>query len=130
LLLPLQVYLAVLGMLARRFPPRILAGADRLPVSESLLAGTMVIALVYAWTAEVLGEMALITATFLAGILVADSSLRHLLKSGVHRLVYGFFVPILFVNIGLHANIKGLRGPLLWLTLVIVLIPVVYNDAH
>jgi len=125
LLVRLVLYLAVFGLVGRLILPRVLVWLDRLPVSESLLAGTVIIALFYAWAAEVLGGIALITGAFLAGILVAGSHLRHRVESGVHALAYGFFVPLFFVNIGLHANIWGLNGPLLWLTLVITLVAIV-----
>jgi Kef-type K+ transport system membrane component KefB len=62
--------------------------------------------------AEVVGGIAVITGTFLAGILLASSPLRHDIEEGMHRLTYSFFVSIFFVNIGLHANVRELGGSL------------------
>ena len=112
LLARMLIYLAVFSLVGWLLLPRLLALADRWWVSEGLLAATVVIVLFYAWGAEAVGGIALITGAFLAGIFLAGSPFRHRIEEGMHTLAYSFFVPIFFVNIGLHANIWELTGEL------------------
>lgn len=108
----------------------ILPGASRrvqtLPVSQGLIAFTMVTVLVYGWAAEELGGMAAITGAFLAGLVFARSPVKERIESGVVTLAYGLFVPIFFINVGLIANMRALlAGGAFWLFVVMTLIAVV-----
>lgn len=105
--------------------PRFLETVDRLPISQGLLAAAVVLALVYAWSAEVIGQVAMITGSFMAGLFVARSSVHHRVAEGISALTYGFFVPIFFVNIGLHVNIWQLKGNLILITLLITAIAII-----
>jgi Kef-type K+ transport system membrane component KefB len=97
-----------------------------LPVSEPLLAAALVAALLYAVGAEVIGGVAAITGSYLAGVILGQISLKHQLEEKTRTLVYALFVPIFFVDIGLRANlIEAFRGPLWLYGIGIVLIAVV-----
>jgi Kef-type K+ transport system membrane component KefB len=71
-----------------------------------LVAFTFVTILIYAWTAEVWGNLAAITGAFLAGVFLARSPLKDQIQTGVSTLAYSVFVPIFFTNIGLSANAR------------------------
>lgn len=111
-----------LAPLAQRFT----AMFSRFPVSEPLVAGALVVMLVYSWAAEYLGGVAAITGAYLAGIILAQGALRHALEDKSKVIVYGFFVPVFFVDIGLRANLReALSGPMVWVGIAIVLIAIV-----
>jgi Kef-type K+ transport system membrane component KefB len=104
--------------------PRLSRLVDRLPISQGLIAFTFVLALFYAWAAEVLGGMAAITGAFLAGLLFARSPVKARLEQGMVALAYGVFVPIFFVNVGLTANARTITPETIWLLVVMVLVAV------
>jgi Kef-type K+ transport system membrane component KefB len=77
--------------------------------------------LTYGIAAEVLGGMAAITGSFLAGLMFARSHEKERIEPGVHAMAYGLFVPIFLVNIGLSVNLRSLDMSTLWLTLAVIL---------
>lgn len=105
--------------------PRLCRCADRLPVSQGLVAFAFITMLLYAWVAEVLGGMTAIIGAFMAGLFLARSPLRKRIESGFLPLVYGVFVPIFFINVGLSADVrqlvKGGLGLLVAMCVVIIL---------
>jgi Kef-type K+ transport system membrane component KefB len=116
----------VVGILAGLwFIPRLAYLVNRLPISQGLIAGTIVACLLYAWAAEILGGMAAITGAFLVGLFLARTPFREVIQDGMAVLAYGFFVPIFFVNIGLEVNMRALGSNLLLFTAVIVVIAVI-----
>jgi Kef-type K+ transport system membrane component KefB len=86
--------------------PLIIRRVRNLPISQSLLTLAIIIMFGYGLAAELVGGMAAITGTFLAGLLFARSPEKVTLEPRVHAIAYGFFVPIFFVNIGLEVDIK------------------------
>jgi Kef-type K+ transport system membrane component KefB len=111
------LYLGIAAALGMALIPRLSQRIDRLPISQGLLAFVVVVTLFYAWAAEILGGMAAITGSFLAGLMFARSPLKERIESGISSLAYSFFVPIFFVNVGLAANARLLSGDSLWLLL-------------
>lgn len=85
---------------------------ERMPVTQGLLAGVLMVGLLYAWAAEWIGNVAAITGTYLCGVLLAQTDMRHAIEEKLHTLTYAFFVPVFFVNIGLHANARPIFAPL------------------
>jgi Kef-type K+ transport system membrane component KefB len=67
----------------------------------------------------------MITGSFMAGVFAGRSPLRHRIVEGISALTYGLFVPIFFVNIGLHANLRELSGDLFLLTAIITIVAIV-----
>jgi len=108
----MAIYLLVAIWFGVRLIPRLSHLVDRLPISEGLMALTVILTLLYAWSAEALGGMATITGAFLAGLLFGRTRFRHHIESGMHTLAYAFLVPVFFVSIGLEADIKavGVEG--------------------
>lgn len=125
LLLRVVLFLLVFSLVGWFFVPRLLERVDRLPVSQGLLAASIVLAMFYAWSAEVIGGVAMITGSFLAGVFAGRSSVHHRILEGISAVTYGFFVPIFFVNIGLHANIWELDSAMVWITILLTLVAVV-----
>ncbi len=104
----MAAFFVIAWKLGERFLGRLLAWANRLPISESLLAFAIVTMLVYAWVAEAGGRVAAITGAFLAGLLMARTPFRVRIERGVSGLAYGFFVPMFFINIGLETDLSVL----------------------
>lgn len=104
--------------------PKASIWVDRLPISKGLIAFAFVVALLYAWFAEVAGSMAAITGAFLAGLMLSRSRVKERIESGITTLAYAVFVPIFFVNVGLSANARELTAQtgLLFLVMTIVAI--------
>lgn len=105
--------------------PRLAGMARRLPISAGLLSFAVATMFLYAWAAEFIGGVALITGAFLAGVLLGRTTFRHGLEEGMHGLAYGFFVPLFFVSIGLQANARSLGLGTLLFALVISAVAVV-----
>lgn len=95
-----------------------------LPISQGVLTFAIVILLIYAIAAEVVGNMAAITGTFLAGLMFARSPEKERIERGMSSISYGLFVPIFFVNIGLSVNARQLDVNILLLMLGITFVAI------
>ncbi len=115
----------VIGIALSPIVKRFIAWFSKLPVSQPLVAASVVVALFYAFAAEQWGGVAAITGSYLAGIILASGSWKHELEEKSQVLVYSLFVPIFFVDIGLRANLReALTGNLIWIALAIVLVAI------
>ena len=101
--LRMAAYFAIAIAAGRLLSP-VLRWAGRLPVTQAMLAASVVIALVYAWAAEYAGGVAAITGAYVAGVLLAQTPFKWQIDAGVHPLTYSIFVPIFFIGIGLQAT--------------------------
>lgn len=119
------LFAAVFGVLGWFLVPPFLDKLDSLPISQGVLAGAVVLALLFAWAAEVVGGVALITGSFMAGVFAGRAAVHERVFEGVSALTYGFLVPIFFVNIGLHANIWALDGSLILVTILLTLVAII-----
>ena len=97
--------------------PRLSRRISRLPISQGVLTFALVIMLLYGIAAELIGNMAAITGTFLAGLMFARNPEKERIERGMSALSYGLFVPIFFVNIGLSVNARQLDAGILILML-------------
>ncbi|MBI4570666.1 MAG: cation:proton antiporter [Chloroflexi bacterium] len=79
-------------------------------MSEGVLAMAVVVTLIAAWFAEYVGEVALITGAFLAGLFLRRTEAHRLIDDRMRAVGYGFFVPVFFVGVGLSADAGGLEG--------------------
>ncbi len=91
----------------------------RLPISQGTLAFAIIMLLGYGLAAELVGQMAAIIGTFLAGLMFARTTEKNVIEQGMNSLAYGLFVPIFFVNIGLTVDIGSLPFSALWLILAV-----------
>jgi Na+:H+ antiporter len=125
IILEMLLYLVAATILGMFLLPTLSRVVKNLPLSQGLIAFTIVIILLFGWTAEELGNMAAITGSFLAGLSFARSPVKERIESGILPLAYGFFVPIFFVNVGLTANAHELAGGSLWLFLSMIAVAIV-----
>jgi Kef-type K+ transport system membrane component KefB len=117
-------YLLVAGLIGYTVIPRLTPLVERLPVSQSLLAFSIVGMLVFAWASEAIGGMAAITGAFIAGLFFARTPAVREIEHGISALAYGFFVPIFFVNIGLEADLRAVSGGAWVFTLVLTVVAI------
>lgn len=110
-----------LGRAARRLVRRF----ARQPVSEGLLAGALVMTFAFGWLAEALGGVAAITGAFIAGVFLGRTEMGHEIESRVKIVVYGMFLPIFLVDIGLRADARSALGGTLGLAFAVVAVAVV-----
>ncbi len=97
--------------------PAITRVISRLPISQGVLTLAIIILLVYGLAAELVGGMAAITGTFLAGMMFGRTPEKGKIEEGLRALAYAFFVPIFFVNIGLSVDLHAINLTVLWLFL-------------
>jgi len=119
------VYLLVAVALGFFLIPRLTGWVVRLPITQGLMSFVIVVALVYAWAAEVLGGIAAITGAFLVGLAFARLPLKQEIEHSFSALTYGFFVPLFFVSIGLEADARAVTGSGLLFGLALILVAVV-----
>ena len=124
-LVRMAAYLMAAIVLGFWLIPALLRRIERLPISHGLVSFTIVLALLFAWSAEALGGVAAITGAFIAGLAVARSPLRQQVEHNLSGLTYGFFVPLFFVSIGLGANAREVTGPALLFAAVLIIIAIV-----
>jgi Kef-type K+ transport system membrane component KefB len=104
--------------------PKLVRITRSLPISQGVLSLAIIILLFYGVAAEVVGGMAAITGSFLAGLMFARCEEKERLEQGISALAYGLFVPIFFVSIGLAVNVRDLEGEALLLTAVIIVVAI------
>tara|TARA_B100002003_G_C13979773_1_gene473856 strand:- start:110 stop:904 length:795 start_codon:yes stop_codon:yes gene_type:complete len=105
--------------------PRLTNWIDGLRINQGIYLYTLVVALVYAWTAEVIGGIAAITGAFLAGLFLGRTVQKDRIIEGISTIAYSLFVPVFFANIGLHANARNITGELIWVTSAIIIVAII-----
>jgi Kef-type K+ transport system membrane component KefB len=119
------VYLVAAAFIGIKLIPWLAIRVERLPISQGLIAFALVVCLLYAWSAEVVGGMAAITGAFLIGLFLGRTPFKKRFDAGISSLAYGFFVPVFFINIGLNADLTAILGNGLGLALVITVVAVI-----
>lgn len=104
--------------------PRVVRLTSKLPISQGLTTLALVILLSYGLAAELIGGMAAITGTFMAGLMFSRTPEKSVIETNLHSLSYAFFVPIFFVSIGLNVNMRQLGWDSLWIFLVVSFIAI------
>ncbi len=105
--------------------PRIAHQVSRLPISQGVLSLAVVVMLVYGIGAELIGGMAAITGTFIAGLMFSRSPEKNRFEPGLLALSYGLFVPIFFISIGISVNLREIQISALWLLIVVAIAAVI-----
>jgi Kef-type K+ transport system membrane component KefB len=124
ILLRMVVFLVASAAFGLYVLPKLVRITRTLPISQGVLSLAMVILLFYGVAAEVVGGMAAITGSFIAGLMFARCEEKERLEQGVSALAYGLLVPIFFVSIGLEVNVRDLQAEVLLLTGVIIVIAI------
>ncbi|MBI5305056.1 MAG: cation:proton antiporter [Chloroflexi bacterium] len=122
--LRMGAFLGIAILLGILLIPRLAHWVEELPISEGVMALVVIVTLLFAWSAEVVGEIAAITGAFLAGVFFARTSVRHTIERGMHTLTYAFFVPIFLISIGLKANARTLGIEGLFFAAVIIIVAI------
>jgi Kef-type K+ transport system membrane component KefB len=101
--------------LLSRWLPKLLALEARIGLIFALV-------LLYAWSAQELGNVAAITGAYMAGILVSRTEMRDWVHDGLSKMGYSFFVPLFFVYAGIQANFRVMLQvpPLLLIGFVVI----------
>jgi len=128
-LLGMIAYLAFAILAGFFLLPRLAIFVERLPISQGTIAFAVIVMLLYAWAAEVIGGMAAITGAFLVGLFLARTPFRERIERGVATMAYGFFVPIFFVNIGLAINMRQVGVDALFFAAIITLVAIISKIA-
>lgn len=118
------LFLILAFLLARWFLPRAVTWVQGLPVSEGLMALTLVATLALAGAAEALGGLAAITGAFLAGLGLGSHPARHAIVERMRPAAYGFFVPLFLVGVGLRADLRTMSWEAALFTLALILVAV------
>lgn len=90
--------------------PTLARWSAKAPMSEGALATAVVVALLYAWSADYIGHVAAITGAFLAGLFLRQTDVHTLIEDKVRALSFGFLAPVFFVSVGLTADAGGLEA--------------------
>jgi len=106
IVLRMVIFLSIATAFGLWVLPRLARWVERLSISQGVLVFALVILLVYGLAAELVGQMAAIIGTFLAGLMFARTPEKSIIEPGITALAYGFFVPIFFINIGLSVNLR------------------------
>jgi Kef-type K+ transport system membrane component KefB len=123
-LLGMVVFLTIAVLFGLYVLPRLARAVSRLPISQGTLALALIVMMVYGLAAELVGGMAAITGTFLAGLMYARTPEKDSLERSVSALAYGLFVPVFFINIGLSIDLRTFSMDTLWLLVVISVLAV------
>jgi Kef-type K+ transport system membrane component KefB len=103
-------------LLSRRLP--------RTLALETRLGLVLALVLLYAWSAESLGNVATITGAYIAGILVNRTDMREWVHDGLSKMGYALFVPLFFASIGIAANFQSVAAVPLFLMIGFVTIAI------
>ena len=104
--------------------PLILRFASKMGVSVPVLTTSIVIALLFAVGAEMMG-LAGIVGAYLAGLMIGMTSFQNEVFEGVEHVGYAFFIPFFFVSIGTAADISGLTGNMVTFTVLMLVVAVI-----
>lgn len=112
------LYLAASVAVGIYLLPWLTRKAGKLPVSQSVLTLALTVMLFYGLMAELVGGMAAITGTFIAGLMFSRTDEKEHIEAGMRSLAYAFFVPLFFISIGLSINLREISGNALTLMLI------------
>jgi len=118
------VYLVLAGVAGWFAMPPLMRWVDRQPISEGLASLVFSSVLLFAWAAEVVGGLAAITGSFLAGVGLGRSPLREKTEAKIRTITYAFLVPVFFVSIGLQADARSIAGPSVVFLLALLVVAV------
>jgi Kef-type K+ transport system membrane component KefB len=116
------VFFAAAVVAGRFVLPPLARWSAQAPMSEGAVATAIVVLLLYAWSAEYVGEVAAITGAFLAGVFLRQTEAHRLIDERMHTISYGLLVPIFFIGVGLSADAGGFGGSDIALLVVISLV--------
>ena len=117
LIVKVVLFFGLAILLGQTVVPAILKFASKMGVTVPILTASIVIALLFAMGAELMG-MAGIVGAYLAGLMISMTPYQQEVFEGVEHVGYSFFIPFFFVNIGVSADVRGLTGDLVVFTVL------------
>lgn len=118
------IFLAMAAGVGLWLLPRVVRVTQHLRISQGLTTLAIVVLLSYGLAAELVGGMAAITGTFMAGLMFGRTPEKSTIETNLHSIAYAFFVPIFFVSIGLGVNLRELSVDSIWIFLGISVIAI------
>lgn len=125
LILRMTLYFTLAGFFGLYLLPVLTRIVHRTGSENGIITFCLIILFVYGVTAEVFGNMAAITGTFLAGLFFTRTKEKERILTGISNLAYGFFVPIFFICIGLKTNLRLFSTDSLIFLLAVLLIAII-----
>lgn len=113
------LYLFLLAFISVKIIPRLFKLSQKitLPASETLIA--MIVIILSAWGAEMVGLSNVIGA-FFTGLALSKTPAQKALKQNFTAIGYSSFIPVFFVSIGLEMSIKSIANDFLLFLLLTV----------
>ena len=126
----MAAYLVGAFLLAWFVLPRVMNWLQRKPSiqqSHGIAAIALLLALLFAWSAETFGGVAAITGAFIAGVGFSRTrdEIKHDIEEATSSIAYAFLVPVFFVNVGLQTDLRTFpldALPLAGLMLIVALV--------
>jgi len=124
ILIRMIVYLSLASAVGIWILPWLVDRLSKLPISQITVTFAIITMLIFGLTAEIIGEMAAITGSFLAGLMFARTPYKRRIEEGFNYLSYGLFVPIFFVSIGMGINLKEINPQVIWASLLFIAVAI------
>jgi Kef-type K+ transport system membrane component KefB len=127
IILKMALYIGGAFALAWFVLPRVIHWLDDIPAvtqAYGIPAIALLLALLFAWSAEALGGVAPITGAFIAGVGFSrvKEDVKHQIEIAASNIAYAFLVPIFFIHVGLETDLRAF--PLSALPLALLLLGV------
>lgn len=125
-LVSLRLVLTLLasGLIGYLILPRLAEWANRLPISQGMMALVIVSALLFSWSVEYVGGIAAITGAFVAGVGLGRTHWRDEISRDLQTMNYAFFVPLFLAGVGLQARVRYLGTSLIPFAAVLIVIAI------
>ncbi len=118
------LFLGLGGFLCLWGLPRLMRLVERWPVSAAVPSTVLAVTFFTAWLAEYGGGVAAITGAFLVGLGLRRSMQHHRIVEAMHTVGYALFVPLFFIGVGLHANVRALNTSVLLFAVLFIVVAV------
>ncbi len=120
LILRMVGYFSIVSIFGYYFLPVFIRLIQRTSTSHGAVTFALLVIFTFGILAELVGNMAAITGTFLAGLFFSRTREKEIVSEGISNLAYGFFVPVFFISIGLKTNLR-LFSPESFLFLLVII---------
>lgn len=119
------LFIALSVGIGRWLLPRMVRKVGEMHISQGSVVLAVVIMLIYGVGAELVGGMAAITGTFIAGLMFSRTPEKSRIEPGLIAISYGFFVPIFFISIGISLNLREVPLSALWMLITVSVMAII-----
>ena len=119
------LFIALSLGIGRWLLPRMVRKVGKMHISQGSVVLALVIMLFYGIGAELVGGMAAITGSFIAGLMFSRTIEKSHIEPGLIAISYGFFVPIFFISIGLSLNLREVPLSALWMLVTVSVMAII-----